>query len=243
MTPKQHRILKILNGVGDWLTRKEMEEQAGKKGFSKALGAPTKGKPKPGTLEYLKYVERRNQEKPFEYRITKSGEQALAEYEREHGDVQLLSGRPSPAKDTQVDDVQDIIHQKLDATTTKALISSRLGQGDFRKGVMKYWGNACAVTGSKVTEAIRASHIKPWRDSDDTERLDPLNGLPLVASLDALFDAGLITFDESGHLLISSELNETECSIFALQEKLLRKTPPKKSLPYLEYHHENVFRE
>lgn len=62
------------------------------------------------------------------------------------------------------------------------------------------WGNCCAVTGVTSPEVIRASHIKPWRDSDNAERLDPYNGLPLVATWDALFDAGLITFTASGDM-------------------------------------------
>ena len=57
--------------------------------------------------------------------------------------------------------------------------------------VLKIWGNRCCVTGSTTLDAIRASHIKPWRRSSNQERLDPYNGLPLVATLDALFDAGM----------------------------------------------------
>jgi putative restriction endonuclease len=38
---------------------------------------------------------------------------------------------------------------------------------------------------------LRASHIKPWSDCSNRERLDPLNGLLLVAHIDALFDNGL----------------------------------------------------
>jgi hypothetical protein len=38
------------------------------------------------------------------------------------------------------------------------------------------------------------------------ERLDPGNGLPLVATLDALFEAGLITFASDGAMLVSERL-------------------------------------
>lgn len=71
-------------------------------------------------------------------------------------------------------------------------------------------GNSCAVSGSTVLDAIRASHNKPWRNANDNERLDPFNGLPLIASFDALFDVGLIAFDENGCLLVSSRLPESE---------------------------------
>jgi predicted restriction endonuclease len=163
----------------------------------------------------------------------------LARDVREPDEVQLLS----LTKGTQADDIVAIVGQKSGETTTKALINARLGQGRFRTDVMRYWGNACAVTGSKVTDAIRASHIKPWRDADvNTERLDPFNGLPLIASLDALFDKGLITFDEGGKLLISKQLKKSEHVIFGLAGKSLQKNLPEKTLKYLKYHRDYIFR-
>jgi hypothetical protein len=88
LTAKQLRSLKILHRAV-WLTRAQMAEHAGPTGFSLALGAPTRGDVRPGSLEQLGYVERRDVTAPFEYRITELGERALAEYERQHGDVLL----------------------------------------------------------------------------------------------------------------------------------------------------------
>ena len=68
-----------------------MEAQAGRKGFSLALGAPTRGQVRTGSLEGLGYVERRDMTTPFEYHITKLGEEALIAYEQELGDVPLMS--------------------------------------------------------------------------------------------------------------------------------------------------------
>lgn len=95
-------------------------------------------------------------------------------------------------------------------TTKKALIDARRGQGRFRESVLKRWGQRCAVTSSVTYKAIRASHIKPWSECTNEERLDPENGLPLVASLDALFDAGLISFDSDGVLIVSPEMSVEE---------------------------------
>lgn len=61
-----------------------------------------------------------------------------------------------------------------------------------------------------MPQVLRASHAKPWRHCSDSERLDPDNGLPLVATLDALFDAGLITFDAGGCMEISTHLDENQ---------------------------------
>ncbi len=62
------------------------------------------------------------------------------------------------------------------------------------------------MTGLEVEALLRASHIKPWRDSDNRERLDVLNGFMLGPAYDAAFDAGLISFDDIGGVIISPTL-------------------------------------
>ncbi|HET7322227.1 MAG TPA: HNH endonuclease signature motif containing protein, partial [Longimicrobiaceae bacterium] len=88
----------------------------------------------------------------------------------------------------------------------------------------------------------RASHIKPWRSSSDDERLDPQNGLPLVATLDALFDSGLICFDPAGALVASRRLPAAERSVLRLDGAKLTRYPTEKTQKYLAFHHSNVFR-
>ena len=48
-----------------------------------------------------------------------------------------------------------------------------------------------------------ASHIKPWRESTNEERLNGENGLLLTPSIDHLFDRGFISFEDNGELMIS----------------------------------------
>lgn len=153
------------------------------------------------------------------------------------------TGRESPGQRALIDDLNAISARNIDSTTKDALISARVGQGRFRKEVLELWGNCCSVTCSKILDAIRASHIKPWRVSTDDERLDPANGLPLTASLDALFDAGWISFDSAGRLILSSALSVTERRIYALEGLKLAKIPAAKTLEYLVYHRANVFRD
>jgi hypothetical protein len=71
---------------------------------------------------------------------------------------------------------------------------------------MRYWGGQCAVTGLDIPVLPRASHIKPWRDSNNRERLDPYNGLLLSPSYDAAFDAGLIAFADDGAVVLTGQL-------------------------------------
>jgi putative restriction endonuclease len=103
--------------------------------------------------------------------------------------------------------------QELTNTEKAAIIKSRIGQGQFRSSLEKKWNSACCITGCKIRAALRASHIKPWKICTNTERLDPNNGLLLTASADALFDSGLISFDEHGKLLHSEILSESDLKL------------------------------
>ncbi len=106
-----------------------------------------------------------------------------------------------------LDDIEQIQEQTaLKETTRKALIDARVGQGKFRQDLNQLWNGACPVTGCSVDAVLRASHIKPWRSSSNKERLDPHNGLLLAAHLDALFDAGLISFADDGSMLVSDQI-------------------------------------
>ena len=105
-------------------------------------------------------------------------------------------------------DLEQIINDPTTTTTEKmALIKSRIGQGKFRDKVLLHW-TGCAVTGFSDTSLLVASHIKPWKRSTNSERLDQWNGLLLSPNLDKAFDKGFITFDEGGSIRLSPLLTE-----------------------------------
>lgn len=91
---------------------------------------------------------------------------------------------------------------EIPETTRTALIQSRRGQGLFRQRVAEY-ECACRITQVTNPTHLVASHIKPWRDSDNEERLSAGNGLFLTPSIDHLFDRGFISFEDSGDLIVS----------------------------------------
>ncbi|MFO1053825.1 MAG: HNH endonuclease [Planctomycetota bacterium] len=91
---------------------------------------------------------------------------------------------------------------EVDETEKQALVLARRGQGLFRSRVSEL-ERRCRVTGVDRPEHLRASHCKPWRDSDNLERLDGSNGLLLTPSIDHLFDRGFISFQADGRLLVS----------------------------------------
>src|SRR6266487_316274 len=106
----------------------------------------------------------------------------------------------------EIEDYKNTDAFNIDETERDAVIKSRVGQGRFRTNLIEMWGE-CSVTGCQVIDILKASHIKPWRFSTNTERLDLYNGLLLLPNLDALFDLGLISFKDSGEILISKRLS------------------------------------
>ncbi len=82
--------------------------------------------------------------------------------------------------------------------------------------MLEYWQGRCPLSGVTTPALLRASHIKPWSDSSDAERLDPFNGLLLAVHQDALFDQALISFSETGALLVFARLPAREQVVFGL---------------------------
>jgi hypothetical protein len=120
-------------------------------------------------------------------------------------------------------------------TEATVLAKARIGQGRFRADLLCLWQGHCALTGVAVPELLRASHIKAWRVSSNRERLDAFNGLLLAVHLDALFDRALISFSDTGALLVSRRLPARERAVFGLaQDRSLLLTAA--HLPFLRHH-------
>jgi hypothetical protein len=94
-------------------------------------------------------------------------------------------------------------------TEAERMVIQRIGQDVFRDALMDYWGGRCPMTGITEPELLRASHIVPWADCTDAQRLDVHNGLLLSALWDAAFDRGLISFADDGTVLASPRLGGT----------------------------------
>src|SRR5260370_31305412 len=76
------------------------------------------------------------------------------------------------------------------------------------------------MTGITEQALLRASHIRPWTDCTDAERLDVHNGVLLSALWDAAFDRGLVTFADDGSVLASPRLGEKEREALGLARAL-----------------------
>ena len=130
----------------------------------------------------------------------------------------------------------------LTATPTEQeeLRKSRIGQGRYRKALLKL-RKRCHVTGIADHRFLRASHIRPWKDSNNAQRLDPHNGLLLIPNLDALFNDGFISFRDDGRIMISRRLPRQIRSTFGLDPDFKGPDLGKKTKWYLSYHRRTVF--
>jgi len=142
-----------------------------------------------------------------------------------------------------IQEIEDfkITYKDLSETERNSIVRSRIGQGDFRTNLIKYW-KKCAVTGCGLIDVLKASHIKPWRNSNNTERLDVFNGLLLIPNLDSVFDNGLISFDNEGKIIISKLLNCSDRNELGINPELCLRNIETTHIKYLEYHRQNVFK-
>jgi len=141
--------------------------------------------------------------------------------------------------DTVTEDIQTISKDNSLTTTEKAiLVNARRGQGQYRNNLINYWGG-CAVTGYNNQRFLVASHIKPWRVANNTERLDKYNGLLLTPNLDKAFDLGYISFAETGKVQLSKELaNRVSLGLMPSMKIILAEQHQE----YMSYHRAVVFK-
>jgi hypothetical protein len=133
-------------------------------------------------------------------------------------------------------------------TDSLATVRIRTMQSFFRRAVLSAYKSSCCITGNPIPGLLVASHILPW-SGFPRERINPKNGLCLVAHFDKAFDQGLITFGKDMRLRLSSKLraylpnDAVENQFISLEGAPLRM--PERYLPdvtFLEYHRETVFR-
>lgn len=141
-------------------------------------------------------------------------------------------------------EITDVIsdYATLQETERSAIVKSRIGQGLFRKELIKKYDGCCVITGINEKKLLIASHVKPWVVCSNEERLSPENGLLLSPTFDKLFDCGLITFADTGRIIISSQLSDDvvrKLHISATDTFNLKATPDLKN--NLEYHRDVVF--
>jgi putative restriction endonuclease len=130
----------------------------------------------------------------------------------------------------------------------ESVVKIRVNQSFFRKTVLAAYNYQCCITGLEIPELLNASHIIPW-SKDETNRVNPRNGLCLNAIHDRAFDRGLLTIMPEFTVKVSKSVKQINVSN-VVQDFLLRYdglviNKPARFLPdpkFLKYHNENIFR-
>lgn len=137
---------------------------------------------------------------------------------------------------------QEIIRDAtIEETLKPTLVLARRGQGKFRERVRNF-ERSCRVTGVSAEKLLIASHIKPWAISTNEERLSGHNGLFLSPHIDKLFDSGFMSFENSGEILISPQLDDDVLSRWHIDAtRKVRKFGADQAY-FMEYHRSDVFR-
>jgi putative restriction endonuclease len=132
--------------------------------------------------------------------------------------------------------------REIPETQKEALIKARRGQGLFRQRVTRI-ERMCRVTRVTNPEHLIAGHIKPWRESDNQERLLGANGLLLTPSIDHLFDRGFISFENNGELLVSPVAHKESLEKMGVPTEQLLNVGgfAEGQKGFLEYHRGNIF--
>jgi putative restriction endonuclease len=140
------------------------------------------------------------------------------------------------------DEEQEIIQKEnIGPLEKQNLVKSRRGQGIFKTNV-KLYEKQCRVTGLKDKTHLTASHIKPWRKSDNREKIDGNNGLLLSPHIDRLFDHGFISFSDQGEILVSPKLNQDVLRFWNIDPDLNVGAFRPEQCVYLKYHRDNLFK-
>ena len=211
-------------------------------------------------LDYRQYLEQikpllpdkfspldRNGDAVLSYLFSLSDELGSRLLELTKLDTAELLSRQAQAITTSEDELDDeaekeiIQKESIGPLEKQNLVKSRRGQGIFKTNV-KMYEKQCRVTGLRDKTHLTASHIKPWRKSDNREKIDGNNGLLLSPHVDRLFDHGFISFSDTGEMLISSKLNRDVLKYWAIDPAInVGAFRPEQSV-YLDYHREYLFK-
>lgn len=185
-------------------------------------------------MEFILYI------KQVKTKLIESGIQKVTLLNA-HSFVWIIANIKEEGKDyLQAKNLED--YDKLSQKEQETVIQARIGQGVYRKNLMRYW-KTCSVTGCENPKMLTASHMKPWKACSVAEVRDPNNGLLLIPNLDKAFDQGLISFTDEGAILLSSLLDTKDQTVLGITKEMkLRKIPTEGQKTYLAYHRREIFR-
>ena len=150
-----------------------------------------------------------------------------------------LTAFPGGPDAEEIDDPE--VESDFGPTFKEQLVRARRGQGVFRSSVLLS-ETECRVTRVSDPKHLRASHIKPWRDANNTERLDGSNGLLLSPHIDHLFDQGYISFSNTEELLVVPAVRANLLDKWGIDAGTRVGEFSRKQQAFLDYHRASVFK-
>jgi putative restriction endonuclease len=127
------------------------------------------------------------------------------------------------------------------------IIKTRVNQYDFRRRILASYNGKCCISGIDLPNLLVASHIIPW-SINETERLNPRNGLCLNYLHDRAFDTGLITNTPEFRVRLSSKIKKSKKSknwddLFLQFEDKLIELPDRfmPDIQFLLWHNHEIF--
>ena len=127
---------------------------------------------------------------------------------------------------------------ELESTEKSSLINIRIGQNIFRDKLLRKY-EKCMICNINIEPLLVASHIKAWKHSSNSERLDVNNGLLLCRNHDGLFDRFFISFENDGNILISRKILNRIQNYNISKEIKIEVT--EKTKKYLDFHRTRYF--
>ena len=151
-------------------------------------------------------------------------------------DIETLSSKESELIQSISEEIDSL---DIKGDEKKSLVKIRVNQGIFRNRLLKRYSHCC-LCGVASNSFLIASHIKPWAECEPEEKLDVNNGFLFCPNHDALFDKGLISFEDNGSIIISEKLKQTERVFMNVGDKF-RIEVCEENKYYLKYHRDAVF--
>jgi hypothetical protein len=130
----------------------------------------------------------------------------------------------------------EVVDDRADSTHgghTLVLTRARVGQGKFRKDVLKRYGAECAVTGPAPEMVLDAAHLYSYATVGN--HLDQ-GGILLRKDIHRLFDAGALAIDPSNMTIDLIDDLKTCPGYSPLQGAGLRISPTNKQAGWIADH-------
>lgn len=132
-------------------------------------------------------------------------------------------------------DIEKVRIENIQETKGRDSYLQRLYKQQLQKESQRVFGKVKCMVERLEYPVLIASHIKPYRDSNDDEAFDPNNGLLLSKTLDSLFDLNYISFEDDGTIIFYSRVPE-DVKQFWRDYRLDNRFITPERLTYLAYH-------